>query len=309
MLRFVLRRLAIMIPTLFAVLTLSYVLMRAAPGGPFDQDKPLPPEIRRNIEARYHHDWPMWKQYLHYLAGVARFDFGPTYRYADRTVNEVIAEGLPVSLELAAVALALAVLFGLGAGLVGAVWRGRWPDKLLLGLSLGGMCVPNFVLAPLLVFVFALTLPWLPAARFVGLRHVVLPAVALAASYVAYIARLVRAGVVETVQLDFIRTARAKGLCEAAVVGRHALPTGLLPVVSYLGPAMVGLMTGSVVIEKIFDIPGLGRYFVDAAINRDYTLAMGIVVVDATLVLVANLAVDLVYGLLDPRVRQARAGS
>ncbi len=302
--RFILRRILILIPTLLVIMTLSYALMRAAPGGPFDQEKPLPPAIRKNIEAKFHDDWPMWKQYLHYVAGVARFDFGPTYKYADRTVNDVIAEGLPVSLELAAVALVIALALGLGAGLIGAVFRGRWPDKLVMATALGGLCVPNFVLAPLLILVFALTFRLLPAARFVSARHVILPATALGASYVAYVARMVRAGVVETVQLDFIRTARAKGLSERVVVTRHALPLGLLPVVSYLGPAVVGLMTGSVVIEKIFGIPGLGRYFVDAAINRDYTLSMGIVIVDASLLLVANLVVDVVYGLLDPRVRE-----
>jgi oligopeptide transport system permease protein len=308
MTRFLLRRLAVIVPTLLAVMTLSYAIMRVVPGGPFDAEKPLSPAIRKNIEARFHHDWPMWKQYVHYLAGVATFDFGASYRYEDRTVNEIIAEGLPVSLELAATGLALAVVFGFAAGLVGALYRGKWPDKLVMATALGGLCVPNFVLAPLLVLVFALSLQWLPAARFVGPRHLVLPAIALAATYVAYIARLVRAGLIETVRLDFVRTARAKGLGELHVVGKHAMPLGMLPVVSFLGPASAGLLTGSVVIEKIFNIPGLGRYFVDAAINRDFTLAMGIVIVDASLVMLANLVVDVVYGLLDPRVRQSQVG-
>lgn len=306
MLRYVLRRLVVLPPTLLVIVTVSWLLMKAAPGGPFDQEKPLPPDIRRNVEAKYHHDWPLWKQYLHYVGGVARGDLGPSYRYADRSVNEFIREGLPVSMRLAAAALVLALVVGLLAGITGAVFRGRWPDKLASAAALGGLCVPNFVLGPLLVLLFALVLPWFPAARFTSLRHVVLPAIALAAVYVAYVSRLVRAGLVETVRLDFVRTARAKGLAEWRVVGRHALPLGLMPVVSFLGPASVGLMTGSVVIEKLFNVPGLGRYFVDAAFNRDYTLAMGIVIVEAILLLVMNLVVDVVYGLLDPRIRQAQ---
>lgn len=302
--RHLLRRVLLMLPTLLVVVTLAYVLMRLAPGGPFDQEKPLPPEIRKNIEAKFHHDWPLWKQYLHYLAGAAQGDLGPSYRYADRTVNEIIAEGLPTSLALTGAALLIAILLGFSAGIIGAVYRGRWPDRAVMGLALGGLCVPNFVLGPLLVFLFALTLQWLPAARFTGPLHVILPATALAGAYVAYVARLVRAGLAETVRLDFVRTARAKGLPERVVIVRHALPLGMLPVVSFLGPATVGLLTGGVIVEKLFNVPGLGRYFVDAALNRDYTLAMGIVIVEAVLLLVMNLAVDLLYGVLDPRARQ-----
>jgi oligopeptide transport system permease protein len=305
--RHVAQRVLLMVPTLLLVVTLAYVLMRLAPGGPFDQEKPLPPEIRRNIEAKFHHDWPLWKQYVHYLANVARGDLGPSYKYADRTVNEIIAEGLPASLTLAGAALLVAIVLGFAAGIVGAVFRGRWPDRLVMGLALGGLCVPNFVLGPVLVLLFALTLQWLPAARFTSPLHVLLPATALAGAYVAYVARLVRAGLAETIRLDFVRTARAKGLPESLVVIRHALPLGMLPVVSFLGPATVGLMTGGVVVEKLFNVPGLGRYFVDAALNRDYTLAMGIVIVEAVLLLVMNLVVDLLYFVLDPRVRREQA--
>jgi oligopeptide transport system permease protein len=307
MLRFILRRLLIMVPTLFVIMTLSWVLIRSAPGSALDRERPLPPEVRKNVEAHFGLDKPLWQQYAIYMGRLFHGDLGPSLTLNDRSVNEVVASGLPVSLSLAVVALVLALVLGMVAGLVGAIFRGQWPDKVLMGLAIGGLCVPNFVLAPLLVLIFALTLQWLPAARFVSLRYMWLPAISLAALYVSYVARLVRAGLIETVRLDFVRTARAKGLSEAVVIGRHALPMGLLPVVSFIGPAAVGLITGSVVIEKYFGIPGLGRYFVDAAINRDDTMALGIVLVEAALLMVANLAVDLAYGLLDPRVRQAQA--
>lgn len=307
MTRWLLRRIAGLVPTMFVVVTVAWLLMKAAPGGPFDQERQLPPEILANLEAKYHHDWPLWKQYLHYVGNVLQGDLGPTYRYVDRSVNDVIADALPVSLLLAGFALIIAIGCGFVAGVVGAVFRGKWPDRLTAGIALGGMCVPNFVLGPLLIAVFALAFQWLPAARFTSWRHLVLPSFALSFIYIAYISRLVRAGVIETLQSDWVRTARAKGLSEATVVGKHALPLGLLPVVSFLGPATVGLMTGSVVIEKLFNIPGLGRHFVDAAFNRDITLAMGIVLVQAVLLVVMNLLVDVAYGLLDPRIRQAQA--
>lgn len=309
MIRWLLRRVAGLVPTLLAVVTVAWLLMKAAPGGPFDQERKLPPEILKNLEAKYHHDWPLWKQYVHYVGNVLQGDLGPTYRYVDRTVNDVIADALPVSLLLAGCALVIALVMGLLAGVVGAVFRGKWPDRLTAGIALGGMCVPNFVLGPLLIGVFALGLQWLPAARFTSWKHLILPSMALSFIYVAYVSRLVRAGLVETLQSDWVRTARAKGLPESTVVGRHALPLGLMPVVSFLGPATVGLMTGSVVIEKLFNIPGLGRHFVDAAFNRDVTLAMGIVIVEAVLLVVMNLLVDLAYGFLDPRIRQSQAES
>lgn len=307
MIRWLLRRVLGLVPTMFVVVTVAWLLMKAAPGGPFDQERQLPPEILANLEAKYHLDWPLWKQYLHYVGNVLRGDLGPTYRYVDRSVNDVIVDALPVSLLLAGCALIIAIVLGFMAGVIGAVFRGKWPDRLTAGIALGGMCVPNFVLGPLLIAVFALAFQWLPAARFTSWRHMVLPSFALSFIYIAYISRLVRAGVVETLQSDWVRTARAKGLSETVVVGKHALPLGLLPVVSFLGPATVGLMTGSVVIEKLFNIPGLGRHFVDAAFNRDITLAMGIVLVQAVLLLVMNLLVDVAYGLLDPRIRQSQA--
>lgn len=307
MIRWLIKRLLALVPTLLTVVTVAWLLMKAAPGGPFDQERKLPPEILANLEAKYHHDWPLWKQYVHYLGNVVQGDLGPTYRYVDRTVNDVIRDALPVSLLLAGCALVIAIGLGLCAGIVGAVFRGKFLDRVTAGLALGGMCVPNFVLGPLLIAVFALGLQWLPAARFTSFRHLILPSFALSFIYVAYVSRLVRAGLVETLGSDWVRTARAKGLDETTVVGRHALPLGLLPVVSFLGPATVGLMTGSVVIEKLFNIPGLGRHFVDAAFNRDVTLAMGIVLVEAVLLVLMNLVVDVVYGFLDPRIRQSQA--
>jgi oligopeptide transport system permease protein len=303
MLGFILRRVVGFVPVLFVIVSVSFFIMRLAPGGPFDQDRALPEQVRANIEARYHLGEPLWTQYFRYLGDVARGDLGPSFRYPDRSVNELLGLGFPVSLLLGVCAMTVAVLVGGTAGLLAGVRRNSLVDYLLMSLALGGVSVPNFVLGPILMLVFALGLGWLPVAGWGTWRHMILPSLTLGAFYAAYVARLTRAGMLEVVGQDFIRTARAKGLREAAVVLRHALPSAILPVVTYLGPASAAVLTGSVVIETIFSIPGIGRYFVGAALNRDYTLVLGTVVSYSVLLLSFNLAVDVLYAWLDPRVQ------
>jgi oligopeptide transport system permease protein len=276
--------------------------MRLAPGGPFDQDRALPEQVRANIEARYHLDEPLPRQYLRYLADVLRGDLGPSFRYPDRTVNELLALGFPVSLALGACAMAVALTLGGLAGLLAGVRRNSVVDYGTMSFALFGVSVPNFVLGPILMLVFALGLGWLPVAGWGTWRHAVLPSFTLGTFYAAYVARLTRAGMLEVIGQDFIRTARAKGLREGVVVLRHALPTAILPVVTYLGPACAAVLTGSVVVESVFSIPGIGRYFVASALNRDYTMVLGTVVAYSALLLVFNLIVDLLYAYLDPRV-------
>jgi oligopeptide transport system permease protein len=297
------RRVAGFLPVLFVIVSCAFFVMRLAPGGPFDQDRALPEQVRTNIEARYHLDEPLWRQYLRYLGDVIRGDLGPSFRYPDRTVNELLALGFPVSLQLGGCAMLVAILLGGSAGLVAGVRRNSPLDYLSMSLALGGVSVPNFVLGPLLMLVFAVGLGWLPVAGWGSWRHVILPAVTLGSFYAAYIARLTRAGLLEVIGQDFIRTARAKGLREAVVILRHALPCAVLPVVTYLGPAAAAVLTGSVVVETIFSIPGIGRYFVGGALNRDYTLVLGTVLAYSLLLLLFNLIVDLLSAWLDPRVQ------
>jgi oligopeptide transport system permease protein len=295
-------RLAGLPPTLLVIVTVSFFLMRIAPGGPFDLERSLREAVRANVEARYHLDEPLARQYVRYLGDVLRGDLGPSFRYPDRTVTELIGLGMPVSLTLGACALLFALLLGGAAGILAALRHNRLVDYLTMSLALGGVSIPNLVLGPLLILVFALRLGWLPVAGWGSWRHLVLPAVTLGVLYTAYIARLSRAGMLEVLFQDFVRTARAKGVRESVVVLRHALPSAVLPVVSYLGPAAAGALTGSVVVESIFGIPGIGRYFVQSALNRDYTMVLGTVIVFSGLLVVFNLIVDLLYGWLDPRV-------
>jgi oligopeptide transport system permease protein len=300
--RFVLGRLAGFPVVLLAIVTASFFIMRLAPGGPFDTDRALPAEVRANIEARYHLDELLWRQYVRYLGDVWRADLGPSFRYPDRSVNELIALGFPVSLTLGLSALAIAVLIGGAAGTLAALRHNRALDYLTMSLALGGVSVPNFVLGPLLILTFALGLGWLPVAGWGTWRHLVMPSITLGVFYAAYVARLARAGMLEVVLQDFIRTARAKGLSEGAVILRHALPSAVLPVVSYLGPAAAGALTGSVIVETIFGVPGIGRYFVTSALNRDYTMVLGTVLFYSGLLIAFNLVVDVLYAYLDPRV-------
>ncbi len=292
-------------PTLFMIVTLAFFLIRVAPGGPFDTDKTLPPEVQANLDKKYHLDEPLYRQYGRYLWDVLHGDFGPSFQYKDYTVTELIGAGFPVSLRLGLSAIALALLVGVTLGTLAALRQNSPLDYTVMALAMTGISIPNFVMAPLLLLVFAVYLPWLPAGGWNGgaPSHLVLPVIALALPQVAYIARLTRGSMIEVLRSNFIRTARAKGLPERTVIVRHALKPALLPVVSYLGPATAGIITGSVVIEQIFSIPGLGRFFVQGALNRDYTLVMGVVIFYGVLIIVFNLIVDLLYGLLDPRVR------
>jgi oligopeptide transport system permease protein len=303
--RHVVRRLLVSLPTLFLIVTLSFFMMRLAPGGPFDQERPIPPEILRNIERTYHLDEPLWQQYLRYLGGVVRGDFGPSYRTKDFTVTELLAAGAPASLKVGGLAVLLATGLGLAAGITAALRQNSWLDYTAMSLAMIGIAIPNFVMAPLLTLIFGVYLGWLPVGGWGGgaLPFLVLPVVSLALPQVARVARLSRGAMIEQLHANHIRTARAKGLRERLVLLRHALPGALLPVVSYLGPMTAALLTGSVVIESIFSIPGIGRYFVQAALDRDYTVVMGVVIVYAALIILLNLLVDLVYGLLDPKVR------
>ncbi len=304
MLPFILRRLATAIPTLFVVVTLSFFLMRVAPGGPFDLERPLEAKVMENLRRIYQLDQPLHQQYLTYLGALLRGDFGPSFYFRDFSIGELFAQGLPVSMRLGASALALALLIGGPLGALAAFRQNGNADHAVMGFAAAGITIPNFVVAPVLQIVFGLTLAWLPVGGWNGgaLRNIILPVVTLALPQIAVIARMTRAAMIETLRANHIRTLRAQGL-DGSTVALHALRASALPVVSYLGPAAAALLTGSVVVETIFGIPGIGRYFVEGALNRDYTLVMGTVVVIAVFVLVFNLAVDLLYALLDPRVR------
>lgn len=304
MLPFILRRLTTAIPTLFVVVTLSFFLMRVAPGGPFDLEQPLEAKVMANLRRIYQLDQPLYAQYLTYLGALLRGDFGPSFYFRDFTIAELFRQGLPVSMRLGASALLLALLVGAPLGVLAAFRQNHGADYAVMGFATAGITIPNFVVAPVLQIVFGLTLAWLPVAGWGGgaMRNMVLPVVTLALPQIAVIARMTRAAMIETLRANHIRTLRAQGL-PATTIALHALRGAALPVVSYLGPAAAALLTGSVVVENIFAIPGIGRYFVEGALNRDYTLVMGTVVVVAIFVLVFNLVVDLLYALLDPRVR------
>ena len=303
MIRYVAVRAAQALGVLWIVATATFGMLRLLPGGPFDREKALPPEIVRNVEARYGLDQPLAQQYASYLGGVLRGDLGPSYKYLDRDVSDVIAESLPVSLQLGAAALALALAGGVSVGLVSGMRRGRALDRGLVMLSLLGVSVPSFVLGAALILGVALYLDWLPGGLWESPAHVLLPALTLAALPLATIAQLTRASVIEVAQRDFVRTARAKGVPERVVRRRHVLRNALLASITYFGPLLAMLLTGSFVVEKIFAVPGMGRFFVTAVTNRDYPLVLGVTLVYAALVVVANLIVDLLYAWLDPRIR------
>lgn len=304
MLPFILRRLFTAIPTLLVVVTLSFFLMRVAPGGPFDLEQPLEAKVMANLRRIYQLDQPLYAQYLTYLGALLRGDFGPSFYFRDFSIAELFRQGLPVSMRLGASALLLALAIGGPLGVLAAFRQNRSADYAVMGFATAGITIPNFVVAPVLQIVFGLTLAWLPVAGWNGgaLRNSILPIVTLALPQIAVIARMTRASMIETLRANHIRTLRAQGL-SGTTIALHALRGAALPVVSYLGPAAAALLTGSVVVENIFSIPGIGRYFVEGALNRDYTLVMGTVVVVAIFVLVFNLVVDLLYALLDPRVR------
>jgi oligopeptide transport system permease protein len=312
MLSYALRRLFGAIPTIFIIITLAFFMMRLAPGGPFDTERILPPEIARNIAAAYDLDKPVYEQYFLYLKRLVHGDLGPSYKIRDFTVSELIAQGFPVSLRLGLSAMTLAMFVGTFLGVAAALRQNRPSDYSVMSLAMIGICVPSFVTAPLLQLLFgihgftlfglSLTLPvggWSGGA----LRNMILPVTVLSLGPIAVIARLVRGSMVEVLRSNFIRTARAKGLSTSRIVLHHALHVGLLPLVSYLGPAIADIVTGSLVVEQIFGLPGIGRYFVQAALNRDYTLVLGVTIFYASLIIFMNLLADLLYRVLDPRVK------
>jgi oligopeptide transport system permease protein len=305
MLRYLLRRLMTAIPTLFVIVTISFFLMRVAPGGPFNQEKGLNPVIKANLERMYHLDEPLWKQYLYYLGNLLRGDFGPSYNLPDFTVAELFRVGLPVSIQVGSTALILALLIGSALGVIAALNQNRGTDYAVIATATAGSTIPTFVIAPLFQLLFALTWKLLPVGGWGdgALANKIGPIVTLALPQIAIVARLMRGSMIESLRSHHIRTARALGLSDFSVVIRHAFRGAMLPVVSYAGPAAAALLTGSIIVETIFQIPGVGRYFVDAALNRDYTLVMGTVVVIAIFTIVFNFIVDLLYAVIDPRVR------
>lgn len=305
MLRYLLRRLPGAFATLFVIATLAFTMLHAVPGGPFDSEKPMVPEIREAIMAKYHLDEPLWQQYLRYIGDLLQGDLGPSFQYRGTTVNEIIAQGFPVDITIGLSALLIAFLAGGVIGLYAALHHNARADHALMALAVIGISVPLFVIAPVLILVFAITLHWLPPGGWVSgsPAHLVLPAIALALPYTAYIARLMRASALEVLASPYIRTARAKGLPVHTIMLRHALRPTLLPLISFLGPAIAGVITGSIIIETVFALPGIGRYFTVGALNRDYTLVMGITILYGALIIACNLLVDLAYAALDPRVR------
>ena len=302
---YTLRRLLGAIPTLLFVVVLAFLLVHAAPGGPFDSERVLPPEIEANMAAFYHLDEPLPQQFIRYLSNLVRGDLGPSYRYRDHTVNELIAGALPISIMLGALAMLLAIIAGISAGTYAALRQNTLADRVVMAFAMTGISIPVFVIAPLLVLLLAVTLNWLPAgwSSSTSAMRLILPVVALALPQIAYIARLTRASMIDVLASGYIRTARAQGLGTYSIIRYHALKPAMLPVLSYMGPAVAAIMTGSVVVEEIFGIPGVGQFFVRGALNRDYTLVLGIVIFYAALVVLFNLIVDLLYGALDPRVR------
>ena len=303
MLNYLIKRIGNSIIVLWVVMTVTFLLMHAIPGGPFTAEKSLPPAVKANIEARYKLNDPLLTQYKDYLANVVRGNLGPSFKYVGRSVNDIIAESFPVSLELGVESIFLALLVGVPAGVLAAYRRSRWPDRAVNLLTTLGVAVPSFVLSALLVEFFAMRLGWLPAAMWNSWASRILPSVALAAMPMAFITRLTRSSMLDVLGQDYIKTAKAKGLSTGAVLFRHALPNALIPVVTYLGPMAAGILTGSFVIETIFAIPGLGSYFVTSIYNRDYTVILGITLFYSAIVIFMNMLVDLIYPLLDPRIK------
>jgi oligopeptide transport system permease protein len=303
MLSFVLRRLLVAIPTMFLVVTLAFFMMRAAPGSPFEGNRKLTPEIERAVNAKYGLDKPLPVQYLHYLGDVLHGDFGPSMKYRSKTVVDIVRESFPKSLTLGISAIVGATIIGVALGVTAALRQNRAADYFATTVAILGVCIPTFVTAPLLVLLFASALGWLPTAGWGGVRNLILPVTVLGLPQVAIISRLTRAGMIEVLGSNYVRTARAKGLSERRIVFDHALRGAMLPQVSYLGPAAAGLITGSLVVEQIFNLPGIGRYFVISALQRDYTVVMGVVILYAGLILVLNQESDILYAVLDPRVK------
>lgn len=303
MTKYVLKRVVAMILTMVVVITLTFILMHAIPGGPFAAEKNLPDEIKANIEAKYGLNKPLYQQYLDYWAGLLKGDFGPSYKYPGRTVNDLISGSFPISAELGGYAIILMLCLGVPAGIISALKQYHWQDNVVMIFATMGIAVPSFVLATLSIFIFSSKLGVLPAARWLGWQYKILPVIALSAYNVSFIARLTRSSMLDIMSQDYIRTARSKGLSETAVIVKHALKNSLIPIVTVLGPLIAGVLTGSFVIEKIFAIPGLGRQFVDSVSNRDYTAIMGVTIFYGAFLVLMNLIVDIVYMFIDPRIK------
>jgi len=306
MFNFILKRLGIAIPTLLILIVFSFAMMYAAPGGPFTSERPLPPQVLANIEAKYGLNQPVYIQMLNYVWSiVAHFDFGPSFQYKDRTVNDVIAMGFPVTLTYGFWSFIVAVSIGVSLGAAAAVFHNSWLDYLAVGISVGAQVLPNFVMAPILVLIFTLWLGLLPGGGWYGgqWQYVVMPVIALSTSYMASIARITRSSMLEVLNSNFIRTARAKGLPKSRIIFKHALKPAMLPVISYLGPAFVGMITGSVVVDVYFSTGGIGQLFVNSALNRDYSVMMGITILLGALIIFFNMIVDILYAWIDPKIR------
>ncbi len=300
------KRIAGVVPTLFIIVTISFFLIRMAPGGPFDSEREIPAEIAANLEAIYHLDEPLWKQYGYYIVNVLKGDFGPSFKYLDYDVTELIMQGFPVSLQLGLLAIILALVVGITLGVTAALRQNGVIDYLVMTLAMTGITIPNFVIAPIMILIFAVFLGWLPAGGWGDdgeFRYMILPVIALSLPQIATVARMTRASLIETLNAPYIRTAKAKGLSPMLILTRHASRATMLPILSWLGPATAAIITGSVVVEQIFGLPGIGRHFVNGALNRDYTLVMGVVIFYGALIILMNLLVDLLYAWLDPRIR------
>ncbi|VBB05240.1 Hypothetical protein LUCI_0447 [Lucifera butyrica] len=303
MLKYTLKHLVSAFLVLLVIITITFILMHAIPGGPFTGEKDLPPAILKNIQDRYRLNDPLWKQYTDYLTHLAHWDFGPSFKYQGRTVNDIIGESFPVSFELGMISIAISVIIGIPAGVVAALRQNKWQDYATMFFATIGVAVPNFVIAAVLIYFFAIKLELFPAAMWGGPEYMVLPSLALAGMPTAFIARLTRSSMLEILGQDYIKTARSKGLPEYLVMYRHAVKNALIPVVTYIGPMAAAILTGSFVVETMFAIPGLGRYYVTSIYNRDYTTILGVTIFYSILVVGLNLAVDLIYPLLDPRIK------
>lgn len=306
MLSFLVRRLAVAIPTLLILVVISFILMYAAPGGPFNSERPLPPEVLANIEIKYGLDQPFWKRIFNYIVDViTHFDFGPSFKFKDRSVNDIIAQGFPVTLTYGAISFLVAVVVGVSLGVAAAIKQNSWLDYLAVGVSIGAQVLPNFVMAPILLLTFTLWLGWLPGGGWNGGEwpYLVMPVIALSTSYMASIARITRSSMLEVLNTNFIRTAQAKGLPMRRVIWKHAMKPAMLPVLSYLGPAFVGMITGSVVIDSFFSTGGIGTFFINSAFARDYSVMMGITILVGALTIFFNLLVDVLYAWIDPKIR------
>lgn len=305
MLKFIIRRMLEAIPTLFILITLSFFMMRLAPGSPFTGERNLPPEVMANIEAKYHLNDPIGKQYLDYLIQLGKGDFGPSFKYKDYSVNYLVGQAFPVSAKLGLAAFILALITGVTAGVIAALKQNTLWDYMVMGVAMTGVVIPAFVVAPLLVLLFAINLKWLPGGGWNGgqWNYILLPMLALSLAYIASIARITRGSMIEVLNSNFIRTARAKGLSMPRIVICHALKPALLPVISYMGPAFVGIITGSMVIESIFGLPGVGQLFVNGALNRDYSLVMSLTILVGSLTILFNAIVDVLYAMIDPKIR------